>query len=149
MPSHTQRINNDPSCCVLQYRDTEIQECVRRCVPSATRYKDEWASRAFETWRSKREKIALRDKSIRCVKTPLENMSAEELNESMAHFVSEVKKQDSQEYPANSLHGLVCAIQRYLKTQCGKNFHFFNDGMFNKLQSFSEVLGHMAQNPLI
>ena len=54
--------------------DTEIQERVRQCVPAATRYKDEWASRAFETWRSNQEKIALRDKSIRCFKTRLQNM---------------------------------------------------------------------------
>jgi hypothetical protein len=44
-----------------------------------------------------------------------------------AHFVFEVKKQDGEEYTANCLHGLVCAIQRYLKTQCGKNVDFFND----------------------
>ena len=29
--------------------DTEIQKRVRQCVPAATKYKDEWASRAFET----------------------------------------------------------------------------------------------------
>ena len=48
------------------------------------------------------------------------NMSTDELNESMPHFLFEIKKQDGQEYPTNSLHGLVCGIQRYLKTQCGK-----------------------------
>ena len=93
------------------------------------------AVRAFETWRLNREKIGLHDKSIRSFKTSLENMSAEELNDSMAHFVLEVKKQDGQEYPANSLHGLVCEMQRYLKTQCGKNFHFFHDDFFNKLRT--------------
>ena len=46
--------------------------------------------RAFETWRLNREKIGLHDKSIRSFKTSLENMSAEELNDSMAHFVLEV-----------------------------------------------------------
>jgi hypothetical protein len=36
-------------------------------------------ARVFETWRSNRERIALRDTSIRCFKTPLENMFTEEL----------------------------------------------------------------------
>ena len=53
----------------------------------------------------------------------------------MPDFVFEVKKQDGTEYPANSLHGLVCAIQRYLKSQCGKNFRFFNDDFFSKLRT--------------
>ena len=62
-------------------------------------------------------------------------MPAEELNESMAHFVFEVKIQDGQEYPGNSLYGLVCGIHRYLKTQCGENFHFFDDDLFCNLRS--------------
>ena len=41
--------------------DREIQERVRQSVPAARRYKDEWAVRAFETWRLNREKIARRD----------------------------------------------------------------------------------------
>ena len=33
------------------WNDSEIEERVRRSVASATRYKDEWAVRASETWR--------------------------------------------------------------------------------------------------
>ena len=115
--------------------EADIEDRARQCVPAATRYKDEWAVRAFETWRSNREKIACHNESVRSFTTRLENMSADELNESMPHFLFEVKKQDGQEYPANSLHGLVCGIQRYLKTQCGKNFHFFNNDLFHKLRT--------------
>ena len=67
-------------------------------------------------------KMVVSDKKIRCFKTPLENMSAEELNKSISYFVFEVKKQDGREYPANSLHSLASSLQRYLKAQCGKNF---------------------------
>ena len=111
--------------------DAEIQERVPKSVPLATRYKDGWAVKTFKTWRLTREKMAVSDKKIRCFKTPLENMSAEELNESISYFVFEVKKQDGREYPANSLHSLVSSLQRYLKTQCGKNFRFFNDDFVN------------------
>ena len=34
--------------------DSDIQERARQCVPAATRYKDEWVVRTFETWRSNR-----------------------------------------------------------------------------------------------
>ena len=36
--------------------ESDIQERARQCVPVAKRYKDEWAVRAFESWRSNREK---------------------------------------------------------------------------------------------
>ena len=62
-------------------------------------------------------------------------MLAHELNDSISLFVFEVKTQDGTGYPGNSLHGLVCAIQRYLKSQCGKNFRFFNDDFFSKLRT--------------
>ena len=65
----------------------------------------------------------------------LQYMSAAELTNSISLFVFEVKKQDSTEHPGNSLHGLVCAIQRYLKSQCGKNFQFLNDDFFSKLRT--------------
>jgi hypothetical protein len=115
--------------------DDEIEERVRKSVPSATRYKDEWAVRAFEAWRSNRVNMAHRDNSIRRFSMPLQDMSVAELNDSISYFVFEVKKKDGTEYPANSLHGLVCAIQRYLKIQCGKNFRFFNDDLFSKLRT--------------
>ena len=115
--------------------EAEIEERVRRSVPSATRYKDEWAVRAFEAWRSNRLTLGQNDCSIRCSPMPLQSMSAAELNDSISLFVFEVKKQDGTKYPGNSLHGLVCAIQRYLKSQCSKNFRFFNDDFFSKLRT--------------
>lgn len=39
----------------------------------------------------------------------------------MTDHVFEEKKQDGQEYPGNSPHSLAYGIQRYLKTQFGKN----------------------------
>ena len=115
--------------------DAEIEQRVRESVPSATRYKDEWAVRAFEAWRSNRLTLGQNDNSIRCFPMPLQYMSAAELNDSISLFVFEVKKQDGTEYPGNSLHGLVCAIQRYLKSECGKNVRFFNDDFFSKLRT--------------
>ena len=79
--------------------------------------------------------MALRDRSIRCFNTLLIDMWADEISDSMSHFVFEVKKQDGTEYPGNSLHGLVCSIQRYLKTQCGKHCRLFNDDFYRKLRS--------------
>ena len=52
-----------------------------------------------------------------------------------ARFVFKEKKQDGEEYHGKSLYGLVCGIQTYQKTQCGKNFHFFDDDLFSKLRS--------------
>ena len=49
--------------------ESNIQECARQCVPAAKRYKDEWAVKAFETWRSNREKIARHYESVHSFKT--------------------------------------------------------------------------------
>ena len=117
--------------------EAETEERVRQYVPSATRYKDEWAVRTFEAWRSNRLTLGQNDNSIRCfpMAMPLQYMSAAELSNLISLFVFEVKKQDGTEHPGNSLHGLVCAIQRYLKSQCGKNFRFLNDDFFSKLRT--------------
>ena len=61
--------------------DAEIKERVRRSVPSATRYKDEWAMRAFEAWRSNRLTLGQKGNSIRCFPMSLQYMSAAELND--------------------------------------------------------------------
>ena len=45
----------------------------------------------FEAWRSNGEKMVLCDRSIGCFKKPLIDMSADEINDSMSHFVFEVK----------------------------------------------------------
>ena len=70
--------------------------------------KDKWAVRAFETWRSNREKLGLHDKPVRCFKTSLENISTEELNDSRdgSFCIRSQKRQDGQEYPVNALRGL-------------------------------------------
>ena len=115
--------------------DGKIEQRVRQSVPSATRYKDEWMVRAFEAWRSNRLTLGQNDNSIHRFPMPLQYMSAAELNYSISLFVFEVKKQDGTEYPGNSSHGLVCAMQRYLKSECGKNVRFFNDDFFSKLRT--------------
>ena len=61
--------------------DAEIEERVRQSVPVATRYKDEWAVRAFEAWRANRGKLVQSDSSIRCFPMPLHYMSAADLND--------------------------------------------------------------------
>ena len=43
----------------------------------------------------------------------LHDVSPDQLNDSISLFVFEVKNKDGSEYPANSVHGLACSIQRY------------------------------------
>ena len=61
--------------------DAKIEERVWRSVPSATRYKDEWATRAFVAWRSNRLTLGQNDNSFRCFPMPLQYMSAGELKQ--------------------------------------------------------------------
>ena len=122
------------------FDDAEIEERVWQSVSLATRYKDEWVVRAFEAWRADRANMAQSDNSICCFPMPQQYLSTSELNYSTSQFVFETKKQDSTEYPANSLHRWAYATQCYLKSRCGKIFRFFNDDFFTKLRTFLDTV---------
>ena len=51
----------------------------------------------------------------------LENMSDEELDDVLGKFVSEVRKEDKEEYPGKTLYEMMCCIQSYLRLECKRN----------------------------
>lgn len=113
---------------------------VSKSIPKNTIYKDTWAVNLFEKWRQERKR-----KPGSCVKLEeisektLENMTEGELNETLALFICEVRKTDGTKYPYNSLHGIVAAIQHFLKTK-GKIVKFFNGNAFSYLRSRLDAL---------
>ena len=51
-------------------------------------------------------------------------MTKEELSKWVGKFVVETRRKDGKEYTGNTLHQLVCGIQRYLREN-GKLVDFF------------------------
>jgi hypothetical protein len=61
-------------------------------------------------------------------------MTSGELNSTLALFIQETRKANGEKYPPKTLHGIISAIQHYLKFR-GKELQFFNDKMFSRLMS--------------
>ena len=61
-------------------------------------------------------------------------MDAHSLQHWMTHFILEVRKKNSEEYPPNTLYHLVCGIMRFLR-QNGKQMDFFKDDIFANFRS--------------
>ena len=90
--------------------EEEMPEISRVFVPSNTTKNTEWAVSCFHEWRSARN----------CVKDSgqkhdlLENPVVEDLNYWLARFVAEVRNQQGKPYTPQSIHQIVCGLQRYM-----------------------------------
>lgn len=114
-----------------------IDEKIRESVPKSTVYKDTWAVNMFEQWRYERNaRVACfpaSEGNSKLVPTAnLEQMTPEELNSTLALFILEARKANGEKYPPKTLHGIVAAIQHYLKRE-GREFKFFTNPIFSKL----------------
>lgn len=113
----------------------DIDDKIRESVPKATTYKDTWAVKLFEQWRQERRARAARFPSSENDSIPtesLEDMTSGKLNSTLALFIQEARKANGEKYPPKTLHGIIAAIQHYLKFK-GKESQFFNDPVFARL----------------
>ena len=89
-------------------------------------YKTKWAIKFFCEWQINRKiKVPLVDTSdafkdygylskVQSLSTDLANMDANALNYWLSKFVQEVANSDGKVYPARTLCGIICSIQRNL-----------------------------------
>ena len=62
---------------------------------------------------------------------PLAELQSSELADYMSSFIFEVRKRDGKEFPPNSLHHLVCGLQRHLRFNVKKaSIEVFSDDAF-------------------
>ncbi len=65
---------------------------------------------------------------------PLKEISTQELSTKLSLFVFEVRKQNGEEFPPNSLLHLVAGIQRYIRIEGRPSIDFFKDSQFSEFR---------------
>lgn len=84
--------------------------------------------RLFRDWQAHRSRTAVEkpDLNMSPINVQLEAMTGDELNYAIARFVVEVKKENGDEYPGETLRGMVVMLQLYLET-LGREYKFLSD----------------------
>ena len=116
----------------------------------STMSKLRWAVTLFKDWQSNRNKHAL-DPSNKLDISPimvfLEDMTIDEINNSVSRFIIEVKKMDGTEYPADTLYSLVISVQLYMDS-IGRPYKFLNDESFIQIKNtLDNVMKSHARDP--
>ena len=109
-----------------------IQQKIKDAIPANTKYKNEWAVTSFRKWQNNRLLLSISDNltiSKNCLTTPILEMDHETLNEALQCFLFEVRREDGSKYKSQTLYGLVCGIQGYLRLM-GRSINVFEDDVF-------------------
>lgn len=101
--------------------EKEIKEKNVLAVPKKTRNVNEWSVKVWAEWAKYRntQAVTLFEPGYP-IPEDIGLLDDDLLNYWGQRFVMEIKRKDGAEYPPNTLHQLVCGLQRYLKNDCGK-----------------------------
>ena len=109
----------------------EESKLLQGSIPKSTAYKTKWAIKIFLQWQIDRKVKgpvldpggAFKDCGDLCkvqsLSTALANMNANALNYWLSKFVQEVANSEGKVYPARTLYGIICDIQRHLEETVG------------------------------
>jgi hypothetical protein len=108
--------------------EKEIEAARKSAVSKKTQQDTDYCIRLWNEWRVHHQIAAH-------VSIPLiTEQSQTELQHWMSCFILEVRKKDGSEFPANSLHHVVCGIMRYLRWNSKPGLDFFKDADFDKFR---------------
>ncbi|XP_019628006.1 PREDICTED: uncharacterized protein LOC109472624 isoform X2 [Branchiostoma belcheri] len=112
--------------------------------PKNTKRMNRWAVRVLNTWANKRNGEATASSSgqdLKPVPTDWVAMTVEQLDHWLSQFVSEVRRDDGQYYPYNTLYLMLTGINRYLRNDCRKDVNILakDDGRFLQLRQAMET----------
>ena len=79
--------------------------------------------KVFEEWKKQRNQAVLKEdySGEPVIQESIDEMSDEMLDFTLARFVAEVRKEDGQEDPGNTLYEILSSIQMYLRVQRKRN----------------------------
>ena len=102
----------------------EEAKVLAAAVPKTTEYKNRWAVKLFEEWKTERDNVhssqeyssvrLMEVENVENLNTSLQLMKAESINFWLTKFVQEVRDQKGQRYPGKTLYQIIAALKRYL-----------------------------------
>ncbi|KXJ06379.1 hypothetical protein AC249_AIPGENE23163 [Exaiptasia diaphana] len=102
----------------------EEKEMLEKAIPKSTRYKNTWAFKLFEDWKSERanKTAILEASSVNSKLEELENldqdfilMKPKSLNFWVGKFIQEVTSKDGKRFPGATLYQIVAGLKRFLE----------------------------------
>ena len=102
----------------------------------ATDVKSYWAVRVFDSWKKEKNLKAVTQPhlSISPILPRLLDMTKDQISYSLSRFIMEAKKQNGEDYPAETLYELIISIQLYLEMQV-KSMKVLNEDVFLPLKN--------------
>ena len=108
----------------------------RSAIPMKTRQSTLWAVNVWKAWAKQRKCIEDDEKKYLLYDNILD-MSVESLSFWLSKFVIEVRKENGEEYPPDSIYSICCGLQRHLRTNGREEVNAFGDYQF---ATFRQVL---------
>ena len=111
--------------------DEELDQARKRFVPANTVRCTDWAMKVFNSWIEERNKLG----AEKCPSDVLENPDVAVLDKWLSAFVVEVRCEDGQQYPPNTINQLLAGLWRQVrsKTPNAPNFMNRKDHRFGQL----------------
>ena len=106
--------------------DTKVSKARKASIPKKTQLDTNYCTRIWKEWRLHRNSTTTAD-TVPALSPDIDEAT---LQHWMGRFVLEIRKQDGNEYPANTLHHICCGIMRYLR-QNGQPSLDFKDPAFD------------------
>ena len=126
-PTTSSDTHEHPQRFAAPISDADVQEARKSAVPKNTAKNTTWAVKVWQDWRTHRFQI--RGSPLDCPPHLLICSNAE-LDNWLCKFILEVRRQDGQPYPPQTLYGLACSIMRYVR-EVRPHVNFFKDADFD------------------
>lgn len=101
----------------------------------------------FRSWQASRNKTAVEQPvmDMSPIEVPLEKMTSDELNYSISRFVVEVRKENGDPYPGETLRGMIHMLQLHLESTCGKVYRFLSEDFLQIRNTLDTMMKKLKQ----
>ena len=111
----------------------QVSQARKAAIPKKTQLDTIYCTKVWHEWRNYRNSLDYSSHDI--VPEDFNKISMSKLTFWLSCFVLEVRNQDGEEYPPNTLHHIYCGIMRYLRQNGQPDIDFFKDPEFAEFKS--------------
>lgn len=110
-----------------QVNETDIQKCIENRIPENTKKKVKWVMKLFGDWFT--DWRCRLDGDLKVLKD-FDEFDASDLNFCLRYFLCEVRKENREKYPPQTLKEIVAMIQHFFNNTHKKSWSIFKDKAF-------------------
>lgn len=96
----------------------EINNSLLKATPPNTKRATNFAVHVYDEWLEERNR-AFPKKQLPTL-DELPTVSIDAFQNTLSHFVYEIRRKDGKQYPSNTIYGIMCGIIRYFREECNR-----------------------------